>query len=51
MVEDSRLLGRTTHGPRHQLVNLGIEVLVARDPDGVEDSSLLQVLVDVRRGE
>lgn len=48
VVEDSGLLGRLYHRPRQQVFYLGVEVLIGGYPYGVEDSALLQVLVDLR---
>ena len=50
MVEDAGLLRRSSYGPCHEVLYLGAEVGVVRYPDGVEDSILLKIIVDVRRG-
>ena len=51
MEENLRLSGGPSNRSGHEVLYLMIEVVVRLEPDGVEDSLVLQVLVDVRGGE
>src|SRR5450756_470762 len=47
MEENLRLSGGSAHRAGHQVLYLPVEVVVRLEPDGIEDSLVLQVLVDV----
>ena len=51
MEENHRLPGGPSNWPGHEVVYLPVQVVVRLEPDGVEDGVILQVLVDVGRGE
>ena len=51
IVSDYWMLRRPTHRSYQQGSDLVLQHFVARQPYGVEDSPLLQVLIDVRLGE
>src|SRR5665647_3654430 len=51
MEENLRLSGGPSHRSGHQVVYLPVEVVVSLEPDGIEDSFILQVLIHIRRGE
>src|SRR5450759_683246 len=46
-----RLSGGPSNRSGHEVLYLMIEVVVRLEPDGIQDSFILQVLVDVRCGE
>src|SRR5450756_2838268 len=51
MEESLRLCRGSADRAGHQVVYLPVEVVVGLEPDGIEDSFILQVLIHIRRGE
>src|SRR5450756_2045298 len=51
MEEYLRLCRGSANRSGHQVVYLPVEVVVGLEPDGIEDSFILQVLIHIRRGE
>jgi len=49
--EDLRLSGGPSNWSGHEVVYLPVQVVVRLEPDGISDSFILQVLVDVGRSE